>query len=493
MSDSVLVIGGGIAGVQAALDLAEAGAKVILVEKGPSIGGKMAALDKNFPTLDCSVCIEAPKLSEVGEHPNIEVLNNAEVVEVEGEPGAFLVTLRQRAGFVTSECTRCGECEPVCPVVLPNEFDAGMASRKAVYTPFPQAVPGAYVVDIDHCLNEPPNYWPCHRCAEACPPQCIDFSIPLEKRLRREASAVIVTTGFDNMDPALLRQYGYGAHPDVLTAMEFERLLTSAGPTGGEIVRPSDGRHPESIVFVLCVGSRDRRFYRYCSRFCCMYSIKEAFQALDHGVKDVTVLYMDVRAYGKGFDAFWQRTQEEGAKFIRGKPSAITPSGRGLSVRFEDTSAGRSRTIDTDMVVLATAVRPPEGLPALAKALGLETAEDGFLQVLESRAGLVGSTRPGIYLAGCASGPKDIPDSVAEASGAAAAALTHLDQRSWPEPEAAEPITDLEQPRVGVFVCHCGSNIAGTIDVPRVVEYALTLRDHPGRVPPGQSRRPVRR
>ncbi|MDO8611900.1 MAG: FAD-dependent oxidoreductase, partial [Dehalococcoidia bacterium] len=322
MSDSVLVIGGGIAGVQAALDLAEAGAKVILVERGPSIGGKMAALDKNFPTLDCSVCIEAPKLSEVGEHPNIEVLNNAEVVQVEGEAGDFSITIRQRAGFVTSECTRCGECEPVCPVVLSNEFDAGMASRKAVYTPFPQAIPGAYVVDIDHCLNEPPNYWPCHRCAEACPPQCIDFSMPTERQLERQAGAIIASAGFDTIDPSLLGQYGYGSHPDVLTAMEFERLLTSAGPTGGEIVRPSDGKHPKSILFVLCVGSRDQRFYRYCSRFCCMYSIKHAFQALDHGVKDVTALYMDVRAYGKGFDAFWERTEQEGAKFIRGKPAS---------------------------------------------------------------------------------------------------------------------------------------------------------------------------
>jgi heterodisulfide reductase subunit A len=298
MSDSVLIIGGGVAGVQAALDLAEAGAKVILVEKSPSIGGKMAALDKNFPTLDCSVCIEAPKLSEVGEHPNIEVVNNAEVVKVEGEAGDFRITMRQKAGFVTSECTRCGECEPVCPVVMPNEFDAAMASRKAVYTPFPQAVPGAYVVDIEHCLNEPPNYWPCHRCAEVCPPQCIDFSMPLESTLTREAGSIIVASGFDLMDASLLRKYGYGASPDVLTAMEFERLLTSAGPSGGEIIRPSDGRHPKSILFVLCVGSRDRNYFRYCSRFCCMYSIKEAFQALDHGVKDVSVLYMDVRAFG---------------------------------------------------------------------------------------------------------------------------------------------------------------------------------------------------
>ena len=475
MSDSVLIIGGGIAGVQAALDLAEAGSSVILVEKGPSIGGKMAALDKNFPTLDCSVCIEAPKLSEIGEHPNIEVLNNAEVVKVDGKAGAFRIAIQQQAGFVTSECTRCGECEPVCPVVLPNEFDAAMASRRAVYTPFPQATPGAYVIDIEHCLNEPPNYWPCHRCAEVCPPQCIDFSMPVEKQLQREAGAIIVASGFDNIDPSLLGQYGYGAHPDVLTGMEFERLLTSAGPTGGELVRPSDGKHPKSILFVLCVGSRDRRFYRYCPRFCCMYSIKHAFQALDHGVKDVTALYMDVRAYGKGFDAFWKRTEQAGAKFIRGKPARIDPDGDKLSVRYEDTETGRIETKRVDMVVLATAVRPPDGLAQLGRTLGLDTAEDGFLRAEEVPAGLVGSSRPGIYLAGCAGGPKDIPDTVAEASAAAAVSLIHLDQRSWPQPEAGEPITDVDEPRVGVFVCHCGSNIAGTVDVPRVVEYARAL------------------
>ncbi len=475
MSNSVIIIGGGIAGVQAALDLAEAGARVVIVEKGPSIGGKMAALDKNFPTLDCSVCIEAPKLSEIGEHPNIEVLNNAEITCVDGEAGDFTVTIRQKAGFVTDECTRCGECEPVCPVPLANEFDAAMASRKAVYTPYPQAVPGAYVIDMDNCLNEPPNYWPCHRCAEVCPPQCIDFSMPLETELERQAGAIIVCAGFESMDASRLREYGYGTHPDILTAMEFERLLTSSGPTGGEIVRASDGKHPRNIAFVLCVGSRDQRFFKYCSRFCCMYSIKHAFQALDHGVPDVTVLYMDVRAYGKGFDAFWKRTQEEGAKFVHGRPSRITPNKDGLTVRFEDIGERRIEEQEFDMVVLATAVQAPDGLGALGETLGLELGEDGFLRAEESGFGLIGSSRAGIYLAGCAGGPKDIPDSVAEASGAAAAALCHLSERSWPEIEAAEPITDLEKPRVGVFVCHCGSNIAGVVDIDRVVDFAKQL------------------
>src|SRR3990172_5690555 len=250
MKDTVLVVGGGIAGVQAAVDLAESGSKVVLVERSPTIGGKMAALDKNFPTLDCSICIEAPKLSEAGEHPNIEILANAEVESVEGKAGRFRVGIRQRSRFVTSECTRCNLCVEACPVALPNEFDVGMASRKAIYTPMPQAVPGPYLIDLEHCLNDPPNYLPCNRCIEACGPKCIDFLMPREERLTREVASIIVATGYDLVDPALLRHYGYGRHPDVLTSMEFERMLTSAGPTGSEIIKPSNGRHPHNIFFV---------------------------------------------------------------------------------------------------------------------------------------------------------------------------------------------------------------------------------------------------
>jgi len=477
MSDAVLVIGGGIAGIQASLDLAESGARVVLVERAPSIGGKMAALDKNFPTLDCSICIEAPKMSEVGQHPNIELLTLAEVESVEGVAGRFQVGIRQRARFVTDECTRCGECVPACPVLLPNEFDAAMASRKAVYTPIPQAVPGPYVVDLGNCLNDPPNYLPCQRCVQACGPRCIDFGMPLARRLSREVGSIVATVGYDLIDPFLLREYGYGSHPDILTSLELERLLTSAGPTGGEIVRPSDRRHPERVLLVLCVGSRDRRFYRYCSRFCCMYSVKHAFQLMDHGVKDVTVLYMDLRAYGKGFDGFLERTRVEGARFIRSRPASVRPLDGRLTVRFEDTEAGRLREEAYDMVVLATAVRPPDGLADLARVLGVELDEDGFIRAVERKAGLVVTTRAGIYAAGCASGPKDIPDSVAEAGAAAALALAHLSHRSFPEEPHVEPLAGIETPRVGVFVCHCGSNIAGVVDVPRLVEYARRLPD----------------
>jgi heterodisulfide reductase subunit A len=478
MSGSVLVIGGGIAGIQSALDLAEGGAKVYLVEKQPSIGGLMAVLDKNFPTLDCSICIEAPKMSEVDLHSNIEILSPAQVVEVGGQVGEFRVKVRQETRFVTDECTRCGDCTAACPVVLPNEFDSGMAARKAIYTPIPQSVPGTYLVDIGNCLNDPPNYLPCDRCAQVCPPAAIDFLMPRETIEILQVSAIIVSIGYDMFDPREMPEYGYGTHADILTALEFERLLNSAGPTGGEIIRPSNGEHPKNILFVLCVGSRDRRFFHYCSRFCCMYTIKHAYQAIDHGIPDVNVLYMDVRAFGKGFDGFWRRTELEGARFLRGRPASISSNGNGyIQVLYEDVDLASQVEADYDMVVLANAVSPQEGLADLADCLGVEMDEDGFIRVQEIQGGLVMTTRPGIYVAGCVSGPKDIPDSVAEGSAAAALALSHLTERQWPEPIEAEAIEGIDIPRVGVFVCHCGSNIAGVIDVERVVDFARGLPD----------------
>jgi heterodisulfide reductase subunit A2 len=475
MSDSILVIGGGIAGIQASLDLAEAGAHVVLVEREATIGGIMAVLDKNFPTLDCSICIEAPKMSEVALHPNIEIISLAELESLEGKPGDFEVHIKQKARYVLDNCTRCGECTTACPVVLPNEYDSGMAARKAIYTPIPQSTPGAYVVDIEHCLNTPPNYLPCDRCMQVCPPKAIDFSVPASKSVTRKVGAVILATGYDMLDPRELKEYGYGAHPDILTSLEFERLVNSAGPTGGEIVRPSDGKHPENILFVLCCGSRDQRHSRFCSRFCCMYSIKHAYQALDHGVKNVDVMYMDVRAYGKGFDGFWARTREEGARFLRGRPSRISPNGRSIDVTYEDTAVGKRTVSPYDLVVLANAVTPPAGLKDLAGRLGLEVDSDGFILSEEIEGALIRTSRPGIYTAGCVSGPKDIPDSVAEGSGAAALSLSHLTHRHWPEPPDIEPMEDINIPRIGVFVCHCGSNIAGVIDVKDVVEYARKL------------------
>lgn len=471
----VVVVGGGIAGIQASLDLAEAGCRVTLVERTASIGGKMAALDKNFPTLDCSICIEAPKISEVIQNENIEVLTLAEVTGVEGGTGAFTVTIDRKARYVTEECTRCGDCVPVCPQVRPNEFDVGVGARKGIFTPFEQAEPGAYAIDLEACLNDPPNYLPCNRCVEACLPRCIDFDMtPVTQHVRR-AAAVVVATGFDLFDPRHIPEYGYGEHPDILNAMEFERLLNAAGPTAGDVVRPSDGAHPARLLFVLCVGSRDQRFCHYCSRVCCMYSVKEAIQAVDHGIEDVTVLYMDIRAYGKGFDDFFRRTQQEGVRYVRGRPSRIQGNGDGVRVRYEDTAAGAVQEEEFDMVVLAPALLPARGLDDLAAVLDVEVDDDGFVKTVGAKGSLEETTRAGIYVCGCASGPKDIPDSVAEASGAAARAMAHVDERSWPVPEEVEPLDTSDPDRVGVFICNCGSNIAGTVDVPDVVAYAGQL------------------
>ena len=359
----------------------------------------MSVVDKNFPTLDCSICIESPKMSEVGLHPNIELLALSEVLSVEGGPGNFSVRIRQKPRFVTDACTRCGECIPVCPAVVRSEFDVGMSARKAIHTPIEQSVPGPYVIDEGSCLNEPPNYLPCSRCTDACGPAAIDFDM-VPKVIERSVASIIVATGFDTLDPSLLPEFGYGKHPDILTSMELERLLQASGPSLGEVVRPSDGQHPERVLFALCVGSRDERFCNYCSRICCMYSIKEAYQLRDHGIKNVDVAYMDIRAYGKGFDEFYNRTRNSGVRFIRGRPGRVAPDGSSLKVSFEDTESGTlMKGVSYDMVVLAPAIIPGKGTESLAKVLGIDIAYDGFFETRDEDGGFVNSTRQGIYLA----------------------------------------------------------------------------------------------
>jgi len=473
--DRILIIGAGIAGIQGALDAANAGAKVTLVEKSPTVGSKMSVLDKHFPTLDCSICIESPKMSEVALNPNIELLTMAEVQSVEGEAGDFAVTIRQDARYVTDACTRCAECVDVCPVIVKNEFDYGMAARKAIYTPIEQAVPGPYVIDVQNCLNDPPNLLPCTRCIDVCGPNAIDFSMK-PKLIERKAVAVIVATGFDLLDPALLTEFGYGRHPDILTSIELERLLQASGPSMGEIVRPSDGKHPERVLFVLCAGSRDERLVKYCSRICCMYSIKEAYQLKDHGIKEVDVAYMDIRAFGKGFDEFYDRTRASGVRFMRSRPAKVSPDGGAIKVSFENTEAGAGKVVeDYDMVVLATAAIPSRGTEALSRMLGVGLSSDGFFASVDENGGFNTSTRDGVYLAGCSTGPKDIPDSVIEAGAAVAKALTFVRTRSWPVPAEVIQISTEGEPRIGVFVCHCGSNIAGVIDIQSVLDFARTL------------------
>ncbi len=465
MADKVLVIGGGIAGIQASLDLAEAGTEVILVEKTASIGGKMAALDKNFPTFDCSICIEAPKMSDVTHNKNITLLTLAELTEVRGEEGIFQVTINQKPRFVTDACTRCDLCVQACPQVRKNEFDAGIGARKAIYTPLPQAEPGAYVIDVESCLNDPPNYLPCGRCTDACGPEAIDFNMG-PKVIKEKVVSIIVSTGFDLFDSSHLREFGYTSDPDILTSYELERMLNASGPTDGEIIKPSNGKHPEKVLFVLCAGSRDERFVPYCSRTCCMYSIKEASQLVDHGIKDVTVLYMDIRAYGKGFDELYSRSQKD-IRYIRSRPASVKRRGDSIEVRYS-TSDGSIKTEDYDLVVLATATIPSKGTPELANVLGVELSKDGFFKnVLEDP---VSSTRSGIFVAGCASGSKDIPDSVTEGVAAASKALEYVRVREWIEEPPPPPLDVSGEPRIGVFLCDCGSNIAGTVNVKAVGE-----------------------
>jgi heterodisulfide reductase subunit A len=477
-NDRILIVGGGIAGIQAALDAANSGAKVTLVEKEATVGGRMSVLDKNFPTLDCSICIESPKMSEVGLHPNIELLTLAEIQSVEGGPGHFRVVIRQKPRFVTDACTRCGECIPVCPVVVKSEFDVGMSARKAIYTPIEQSVPGPYVIDEQNCLNEPPNYLPCSRCTDACGPAAVNFDLA-PRVVERDVASLVVATGFDVLDASLLPEFGYGKHPDIVTSMELERLLQASGPSLGEVIKPSDGQHPESVLFILCVGSRDDRFCNYCSRICCMYSIKEAYQLKDHGIKNVDVAYMDIRAYGKGFDEFYERTKNSGVRFIRGRPGKVAPdssSSSKLKVSFEDTESGLvTKEGRYDMVVLAPAIIPGKSTENLAKVLGIDVAYDGFFETRDENGDFVTSTRDGIYLAGCSTGPKDIPDSVLEAGAAVAKALTHIEERSWPAAAEIIPLSSEGDPRIGVFICHCGSNIAGTIDIGELAAFAKTL------------------
>jgi heterodisulfide reductase subunit A len=439
MKDSALVIGGGIAGIQAALDLADNGIKVVVVESGPSIGGRMSQLDKTFPTMDCSMCIESPKMSEVGRHPNIELIRNAEVEKIEGEAGDFRVRIRQKNTMVTNECTGCGDCVPVCPVAVPNEFDLGLTTRKAIYTPFPQAVPSKYVVDTAICLNSP-NVETCDKCVRACEPDCIDFNLPREVTCTVNVGSIIVTTGMKVLDPRALEEYGYGKYPDVMTSLEFERMLSANGPTEGELIKLSNGEVPKKIIFVQCVGSRDTRNYEYCSRVCCTYSIKEALLAKDHvGDLDITILYMDIRAYGKGFERFYERAVSEGIRFLRGRPAKVYQENSDLKVRLEDTLEGDKKELEADLVVLAPAIIPSPMIAKLANVLDIETDSYGFLKEKSSMSPLE-SSREGIFLAGASTGPKDISESVAQGSGAVSEALKNL----TPTEEKKKEVAPLE-------------------------------------------------
>ena len=437
---AALVIGGGVAGIQAALDIADAGFRVYLVEKKPSIGGHAAQLSKTFPVMKSVSSFLAPRMIEVGAHPNIVLLTNTDIEEIGGFIGNYEVKVRKRARFIDeAKCIGCGECAKACPVEVPDEYNERLSKRKAIYMPFSFAVPPISIVDAENCLlikdgkcgdataedvlagkAKTP-------CMNACKEDAIDFS-QKDKEMSFKVGTIIVATGYDIIDPRLLPEYHYGEYPNVITGLEFERLLSPAGPTGGKII--VNGREPKDIVFISCVGSRNKQLgYPYCSRICCMYLMKQA-----HLVKEmipdanVYVLYQDVRAFGKGFEEFWDEVLKEGVIYRRGLPGEIyqKPGSDRLVVRAEDTMLGETYELEADLVVLGVGIRPSDTAEEVISMLKLSKSADGFLLEAHPKLRPVDTAIDGIFVAGCCQGPKDITDTVAQGRAAASAALAYL-------------------------------------------------------------------
>lgn len=447
-----LVVGGGIAGIQTAIDIANNGYQVDILEKQPSIGGKMAQIDKTFPTLDCSACILTPKMVEASSHPNIHLITYAELEKVEGYVGNFDVTIRKKARSVDlDKCTGCGTCWSKCPTKVDSEFELGMSKRKAIYTPFPQAIPNKPVIDRQNCLKFKTGK--CGLCQKICPTGAIDYTQE-DELVTNRYGAIVMATGYELFDYAIYGEYGYGQYPDVITGLHFERLINASGPTMGKIKRPSDHKEPKNVVFIKCVGSRDEtKGKTYCSRTCCMYTAKQATLVREK-IKDsnVYVFYMDVRTPGKGYEEFYNRTTETyGAHYIRGRVSKISQNGDKLRVRGEDTLLGRPIEIDADMVVLATAMVANPDAAKIAQLVGFSYDKDNFYTESHPKLAPVETHTAGIFLAGACQGPKDIPDSVAQA-GAAAAKVCALLSKDMLE---TEPITSEVDTKTCAGCGHC--------------------------------------
>ena len=422
--DKCLVIGGGIAGIQAALDVADAGFEVLLVEREATLGGHMAQLSETFPTLDCSQCILTPKMVEVSRHPNVEVHTYSEVLDVSGYVGNYSVKIRKNPTYVDPDkCNLCGECEKVCPESTNSEFNRGLTERKAIYIPFQQAIPSSYTLDEDTCLGLRPLR--CSECAEVCEPDAINFDMAPEI-LEEEVAAIIVATGYEPYPIVDLGEYGGGDVPDVIDGLQFERLLSASGPTGGDIRRPSDGRIPKRVVFVQCAGSRDPENHNaYCSKICCMYTAKHAL-LYRHAVPDgeATVFYIDIRAGGKGYEEFIQHaTEEERIRYLRGKVARIFREGDKVVVWGADTISGRRVDLEADLVVLATSMNPHPATETITRTLKIGCGGEGFLKEAHPKLRPVESLTAGVFVAGAGQGPKDIPEAVAQASGAASKAI----------------------------------------------------------------------
>jgi len=477
---SVMVAGGGIAGIQASLDLANSGYKVYLVEKASSIGGVMAQLDKTFPTNDCSMCIMSPKLVEVGRHPNVEIITLADIKDIKGEKGNFDVEIYQKPRYVDPDkCIACGECAEKCPKRVPNLYNAGLDKRRAIHVLYPQAVPLKYVIDGDACIMIQKGK--CGKCAQVCPKDAINYE-DKPKEFTLNVGAVIMSPGFDVFDAKKLNAYSYGKHPNIMTSIEFERMLSASGPTMGHVLRPSDKEEPKKVAWLQCVGSRDinRAENAHCSSVCCMYAIKEAIITKEHSPDmDCSIFYMDMRTHGKDFEATYNTAKDEhGVNFIRTRVHSVVPDPKTdqLELIFID-DEGKTSVDMYDIVVLSVGLQTSPELIDLSKTLGLELTSGNFCKT--DTFAPVNTSRDGIYVCGAFQGPKDIPQSVIEASSAAACAgsdLTAARGSLIQKPEVVEERNVAgERPRIGVFVCHCGHNIAGVVDVKAVTAYAATL------------------
>lgn len=436
-----LVVGGGIAGIQSALEIADAGYHVYLVEREPSIGGHMAQFDKTFPTLDCSACILTPKMVQVGTHPNITMLTWSEVEKVDGFVGNFTVTVRKKARKVIEDlCTGCGICQEKCPKkVIDDVYEAGLGYRKAVYTPFPQAVPKYPVMDVENCTYFQKGT--CKACEKFCPTNAIDFK-QQDEILTLQVGNIVLATGYDLFDARRVTNYGYGRLPNVFTSLEFERLSNAAGPTNGNIVLRDGKTTPRAVGIVHCVGSRDRNFNNYCSVICCMQGLKFAHLVHERTGAIVYNFYIDMRTAYKAYDEFYQRVLDEGTLFVRGKVAEITdvprrPDEDGhLIVQVEDTLAGKQRRIPVDMVILSTGLQPRYDARETAKRFGLSCSSDGWFIEKHPKLDPISTMTEGIYIAGCVQGPKDIPSSVAQGAAAAARVLGKIQQKEI----AIEPV-----------------------------------------------------
>ncbi|MFH1775755.1 MAG: CoB--CoM heterodisulfide reductase iron-sulfur subunit A family protein [Chloroflexota bacterium] len=430
INPNTLVVGGGIAGIQAALEIADSKHKVYLVEKEPSIGGHMIQLDKTFPTLDCSACILTPKMSMVGAHPYIEMLTYSQVEEVSGYIGNFKAKIRKRARSIDAEkCTGCGSCQEKCPWKTDSEFDAGLGKRKAIYTPFAQAVPNIPVIDREHCA-----YYLKGKC-RVCEQVCLTGAIAFDQEdevIEVDVGSIVVAVGYDVFDPTPIYQYGYKRLDNVVSALEFERMVSASGPTSGQIML-KDGSTPKSVAIVHCVGSRDKNYHEYCSRVCCMYALKYS-HLIKEKIEDVDVyqMYIDMRCFGKGYEEFYQRLSEEGVNFIRGKVAEVSNRATSdeekgkLVVRVEDSLLCQMMRVPVDMVILCTALEPRPDAGDIGRLLNISCSVDGFFLEKHPKLDPVATMTDGVFVAGCCQGAKDIPDTVAQASAAAARVLAMI-------------------------------------------------------------------